>query len=139
MYFIASSFSERSRLRRTGEEKKDSRDTAQMGDAAARLRQSGGSGWLLLVVRRSEGADPVEHQRFRLAPARLVAAHGRAEVAPVEPAERERRTCADGGRARPLLQHRDLAEPVSRPQLPDRAAVADHLGLAVFDHVEAVA
>ena len=46
---------------------------------------------------------------------------------------------ADGGRARPVAQQGDLAEPVAASERVDDASVADHLRATGLDHVEPVA
>ena len=60
-------------------------------------------------------------------------------MAPVQGEKPERRPGADGRRSHRVVQQSDLAEPLSGAQSGNQAAVADHLGLAVLDHVEAIA
>src|SRR5437764_9343883 len=90
-------------------------------------------------MRGVERAEPIQHQSFRLTAARYVVGDRGEEVAPVEGEKPERRPGADGRRSHRVVQQSDLAEPLSGAQSGNQAAVADHLDLAVLDHVEPIA
>src|SRR5262249_14884980 len=91
-----------------------------------------------LTARRDVG-EPVEHELVRLALAGRVAVDGGEEMAPVERTEPERRSCAHGCHAWRVMKQGHLAKAIAGTHGADQAVVADHVDLAVFDYIEAIA
>ena len=69
----------------------------------------------------------------------VVACHGGEELVPLHREEVQRLEGAYRRRSRDVAQQRDLTEEVAGPELPGRAVVELHDGLAAGDGVEVVA